>query len=277
MTRTRMAVGQLALQFPVPRPVSVSAPAGRVVPDVGSSAQRPAPSNASFEARLEGSWSWDAQVQQVLAEVPVLAARMATKPMRVSLERADPESDLNRATDYFAVYQYPAPLGLRVRSWGHLARFGDQFVLRNSAPAGKPTEAGKILHDHESAQFYLYAFADPTGTRFLQWTLVNCVELRRLWATPRLRDSLQAREVTFAPGRRGLAFPIQALQRAGAVIRALLVTPTYYSLDAVKAQLSGNPVFDGLDPWEQSELAVLFLRGSFQSNFYIGPDPGEPR
>lgn len=226
---------------------------------------------------MEGSWSWDDQVQRVLAEVPVLAARMATQPVRVSLVRADPESDLHRATDYFAVYQYPTPLGLRVRSWGHLARFSGEFVLRDSAPAGQRTEADKILHDDASAQFYLYAFADPGATRFLQWTLVNCVELRRRWGTPQLRDSLQARPVTFAPGRRGLAFPITALQRAGVVVRALLVTPTYYNLDAVKVHLSGNRVFEGLDPWEQHELAMLFLQASFQSTFYIGPDPVESR
>lgn len=275
MTRDRSPVagGQLALQFPVP--VSVPAQPGRLVRDVGLSGPRPA--RSSFAARLEGSWLWDTQVRQVLAEVPALAARMADQPVRVSLVRADPDSDLNRATDYLAVYEYPASLGLRVRSWEHLARFGGEFVLRDSAPAGQRTEAEKILNDESTAQFYLYAFADPTRTRFLQWTLVHCTVLRRWWGTPHLRESLQARPVNFAPGQRGLAFPIPALQRAGAVIRALLVTPTYYNVDAVKAQLSGNPVFEGLDPWKQHDLAMLFLRGSFQSTFYIGPDPATSR
>jgi hypothetical protein len=226
-----------------------------------------------LQARLDRSWTWEQCVRDVLAEVPGLLVRTGegSRP-RIVLERADPASDLLLATDYTAsVTTEAARIALRVRSVMFLLYYGREFVLRGSL--NTVSEATKILTDDRTAQYYLYAFADPEGRRFLQWLLLDLDRLRRCWSDPDRRARLGARQITFAPGHHGLAFDIDRLKEAHVVLRALLVTPTYYNLEQAQANLRGNRVYDALDEHDQRELARKFLTACYQSTYYQGPEP----
>lgn len=67
-------------------------------------------------------------------------------------------------------------------------------MFRGQAVVGVRSESAKILWDPGSADIHVYAFADPTETRFVQWAVPDLRRLRAVWADADRRRQLQAND-----------------------------------------------------------------------------------
>ncbi len=162
--------------------ISVVILAGEVSTVIDMRPEVQAESRAGRLEAINASWAYDDLINDVL-QLHRVDVQHLLQPPRISITRAPHHDDVRKATDYLGTLgRSGLRLAVRVRSFGHLGRYGGEFVMRDNAPDGTPTEADKILTDPTSANLYLYAFTDIVGNRFAQYLLVDLIRLRAVWA-----------------------------------------------------------------------------------------------
>ncbi len=214
-------------------------------------------------ANVADSWAYTSVLQEILNQHPGLLLPTDRRRLQVSLQTASRFEDLNLATDYIASPHRPrVPLALRVRSFEFLRAFGREVVFRDHHRAGGITEADKILNLPTTAEVYIYAFADSSGTDFAQWVAIDLVKLRRVWADSTLRTALGAKSVTFTQGK-GLVISLDALWAQDCILYAHIATPNFHSTSQVLDALSSEPWLWRMDPHDRNSLARWVLYRSF--------------
>ncbi|MCB0918807.1 MAG: hypothetical protein KDC39_09605 [Actinobacteria bacterium] len=212
------------------------------------------------------SWRWGSELRKVLACAPELMPCAATD---AALTRATAQQDGGQAIDYVARMQSAGvTVAVRVRSYRLLARYGGEFVLRDTATT-RTTEAAKILTQASSADVYVYAFADPSDTHWVQWVLLDLTRLRRCWADGDRRHLLQVRRVPLAPGEHGMCFPLQPLIDLQVVLRARLAElGNGAHMEHVLNQI---PEVQALDPLTRRAIADGLRQADPPTSLYLGP------
>ena len=186
----------------------------------------------------------------------------------ITLQQGTFYEDTRLATDYRgSMLPDDLRLAVRVRSFSHLHRFGNEFVLRDTAPFGVPTEADKVLTDPRTAQIYLYAFTDLTGARFAQYILVDLPALRRTWQGPE-RDLLRPQEIRFPDGGRALSLPVDALQESGGVIAARLAERTFDRQREARAALETLGPYLRMAEADRPRAEMLLMHACYATTEY---------
>jgi hypothetical protein len=211
---------------------------------------------------ISASWAFEGLVRETLERHRPLWEHLAIPPAEaLGLEQATFRQDTQLATDYVcAITPAIVPVAVRVRSFHHLGQYGSEFVLRDSAPPTIATEAQKVLTNPKTAQLYLYAFSDATGTAFAQYLLVDLTRLRSAWATPHGQESLDARQVRFSAHEAGLALPVTGLIETGCLLAARLAHRTLRTQRQARAILQTTTAYEALQPQDRTRVEILLMQ-----------------
>ncbi len=224
-----------------------------------------------LQEALSASWHYTDLVNEVLDLHRADLAKLCG-PHSFDVQQASVFDDLRRATDYRAIPRcQDLDVAVRVRSFKHLQRFGREFVLRDHAPAGFPTEADKILSDLTTASVYLYAFADATGQNFAQYALVDLPHLRDLWATDEQFRS-HSSPVSFPDGK-GLTIPLDTLIDHDCVIAAELATWNFPRQRDARATLETLERYKLLPEDQRVGMEILLMQASYGTTQYRREGP----
>jgi hypothetical protein len=71
-------------------------------------------------------------------------------------------------------------IGVRIRSFYYLSRYGPEFTIRSARPNGTPTELQKILAGW--GDYFFYGFLNKTGKTLERWFLGDLSVFRRWYA-----------------------------------------------------------------------------------------------
>jgi hypothetical protein len=88
----------------------------------------------------------------------------------------DPVHDKREGTDFEVFTVRPFKVGVRLRRYCYLARYGNEFTLRWSRPSGVPTEIHKVREG--LVDFILYGFVDADQAHIVQWFLGDLAVFR---------------------------------------------------------------------------------------------------
>lgn len=91
--------------------------------------------------------------------------------------------DLRLAADLITVRNHPHCIGVRLREFGYMERYGDEFTSRSGVPSGCKTEFQKILDGYMDWMFY--GFADQTKGDIAAYTILDMDAFRFHWANNR--------------------------------------------------------------------------------------------
>ena len=225
----------------------------------------------ALQEALSASWHYTDLVNEVL-DLHRDDLTHLCGPHSVDVEQATVFDDRRLATDYRAAPRFhDLGVAVRVRSFSHLHRFGQEFVLRDTAPAGFPTEADKILTNSETASVYIYAFADATGTKFAQYAVIDLPRLRNIWASDEYFRS-QASPVFFPDGK-GLAFAVTDLMEAGCVIAADLAIWNFPRQREARATLETFDRYKLLPEDQRVGMEILLMQASYGTTQYRREGP----
>lgn len=224
-----------------------------------------------LEAAIEESYRYEREIEALVESYRPLWAHLF-QPGKVKIARASKFEDTHLATDYVCTVTDTSPLAVRLRSFDYLMLYGGEFVLRNSAPPGMPTEADKITTDPSSARLYFYAFENPLCDGVIQWVLVDCVKLRVVYAQSDGANRLAAHPVRFDAVSMGLALSIDALIHEGCVIAAHIARPAFTRQSKVRALLATRSEMDGIDPANYSRIELLLMHLMKETREYRAGD-----
>ena len=221
---------------------------------------------SEFQEALEASWRYTDLVDEVLSRHGIDLAPLCG-PHTFTVGRASPFQDLLQATDYQASpVCRDLGVAVRVRSFRHLRRYGREFVLRDTAPEGIATEAEKILTNPDTADIYLYAFTDPTGTKFAQYLLVDLHQLRKVWVErPHIRD--RATNVVFPDGK-GLSIQLDVLLESDCIIAAEIAEWSFPRQREAQATLELLDAYQQLGDRDRTRMELLLMRASYGTTNY---------
>jgi len=79
----------------------------------------------------------------------------------------DPQHDRQEGTDFEIFTVQPFKVGVRLRRFAYLDRYGNEFTLRWSRPSGVPTEIDKVRSG--LVDYILYGFVDAEERHILQY------------------------------------------------------------------------------------------------------------
>jgi len=88
------------------------------------------------------------------------------------------EEDAERNTDLIVLRMEAVRIACRVRRHDYLAKYADEFTIREGRPSGTKTELTKIVEGW--GDFFFYGFADEPEIALARWTLAN-LKVFRLW------------------------------------------------------------------------------------------------
>lgn len=230
-------------------------------------------SGIRFQLAFEASWAHHDLVEDVLARHHRQWAHLVV-PAPIHLEQASRDADVKLATDYQCISPgFILPIAFRERSFEYLGRYGQEFVLRASAPEPHMTEAHKILTDPDTARLYLYAFLDPTGSHFAQYLLVDLVRLRQVWAQPDAATILGGKEVRFRDGELGFALSVTGLANNSCLLAAHLATRAVPTQRLAREVLAAAPAYQHLHADDRSRAEILMMNLLFRTTDYRIGDP----
>lgn len=112
-------------------------------------------------------WKWS---DRFIPEIRRVLTENAHKVIQIDV--AGPTADMKEATD-FQITTKLGSVAARVRRNCYSWR---DWTIRYSRPSGVETEYHKIMQGH--ADFYLYAWADTTDSKFADWILVDMALVR---------------------------------------------------------------------------------------------------
>lgn len=88
------------------------------------------------------------------------------------------EEDARHNTDLIVLRLDTIRVACRLRDFGYLAKYGDEFTVRARRPSGVDTELHKILQGW--GDFIFYGFASPDWSGLAAWMLGD-LQVFRLW------------------------------------------------------------------------------------------------
>jgi hypothetical protein len=99
------------------------------------------------------------------------------------IHEAPPKEDYLHNTDLIVLKLGGGRIACRVRRHKYLARYGDQFTVRETRPSGLSSELTKIVEGW--GDYVLYGFCNEAETDLSQW-LLGDLDVFRLWFTREL-------------------------------------------------------------------------------------------
>ena len=91
---------------------------------------------------------------------------------------APAEEDMQHNTDLIVLRLDTVRVACRMRRYGYLDRYANEFTIRVSRPSGDKTELAKILEGW--GDYVFYGFASDDGSELASWMLGN-LRVFRLW------------------------------------------------------------------------------------------------
>jgi len=88
------------------------------------------------------------------------------------------EEDAERNTDLIVLRMEAVRIGCRVRKHEYLARYPDEFTIREGRPSGIKTELTKIIEGW--GDYFFYGFSNQTETELDAWMLGD-LRVFRVW------------------------------------------------------------------------------------------------
>ena len=79
------------------------------------------------------------------------------------------EEDAERNTDLIVLKLDAVRIACRVRKYEYMAKYGDEFTIREGRPSGAKTEMTKIIEGW--GNYFFYGFSNASETRLAQWIL----------------------------------------------------------------------------------------------------------
>lgn len=93
------------------------------------------------------------------------------------------EEDQERNTDLIVLRMEAIRIGCRVRKYGYLERYGEEFTIRAGRPSGIKTELTKIIEGW--GNYFFYGFSDEKELCLAKWFLCD-LNVFRWWFNRRL-------------------------------------------------------------------------------------------
>lgn len=97
---------------------------------------------------------------------------------RALISESPAEEDAERNADLIVMTLKPWRVACRIRKHLYLGKYGGEFTVRSSRPAGTKTELTKIIEGWGDYMFY--GFADPQEISLCQW-FIGDLDAFRIW------------------------------------------------------------------------------------------------
>ncbi|MFZ3046509.1 MAG: hypothetical protein WA151_11385 [Desulfatirhabdiaceae bacterium] len=91
-------------------------------------------------------------------------------------KEAPAKEDMEHNTDLVVLNMGALRIACRLRKFGMLARYGDEFTIRASRPSGIKTELDKVMAGW--GDYFFYGFANEHDTDIAKWTVIDLTAFR---------------------------------------------------------------------------------------------------